>query len=49
VVLVTHEADVAEFASRVVQMRDGRIVSDRTQVPKVANPGDRGAEDAPAP
>jgi putative ABC transport system ATP-binding protein len=31
VVLVTHEPDVAEFASRVVVMRDGRILSDRGQ------------------
>jgi putative ABC transport system ATP-binding protein len=36
IVLVTHEADVAEFASRVVLMRDGRVVSDRAQTPKVA-------------
>jgi putative ABC transport system ATP-binding protein len=36
VVLVTHEADVAEFASRVVLMKDGRIVSDRRQEPKLA-------------
>jgi putative ABC transport system ATP-binding protein len=36
VVLVTHEPDVAEFASRVVVMRDGRILSDRAQEPKQA-------------
>jgi macrolide transport system ATP-binding/permease protein len=28
VVLVTHEADVADYADRVVTMRDGRIVAD---------------------
>jgi putative ABC transport system ATP-binding protein len=38
VVLVTHEADMAEFASRVVVMRDGRILSDRAQSPKRAEP-----------
>ena len=38
VVLVTHESDVAAYASRVVQMKDGRIVSDRTQTPKIAEP-----------
>jgi putative ABC transport system ATP-binding protein len=38
VVLVTHEADVAEFASRVLQMKDGRVISDRRQEPKVAAP-----------
>jgi putative ABC transport system ATP-binding protein len=31
VVLVTHEADIAAFAERVITMRDGRIVSDRRQ------------------
>jgi putative ABC transport system ATP-binding protein len=36
VVLVTHEPDVAEFASRVVVMRDGRILSDRPQEAKRA-------------
>ncbi len=36
VVLVTHEPDVAAFASRVVVMRDGRILSDRRQEPKHA-------------
>jgi putative ABC transport system ATP-binding protein len=36
VVLVTHEADVAEYASRVVHMKDGRIVSDTTQQPREA-------------
>jgi putative ABC transport system ATP-binding protein len=38
VVLVTHEHDVAEFASRVVQMKDGRVLSDVRQEPKVAEP-----------
>jgi putative ABC transport system ATP-binding protein len=28
VVLVTHEADIAEYAGRVVRMRDGQILSD---------------------
>jgi putative ABC transport system ATP-binding protein len=35
-VLVTHETDVAEYADRVVVVRDGRIISDRRQVPRVA-------------
>jgi putative ABC transport system ATP-binding protein len=30
IVLVTHEPDIAAFADRVVTVRDGRIVSDRT-------------------
>jgi putative ABC transport system ATP-binding protein len=31
IVLVTHERDIAACASRVVTMRDGRVVSDETQ------------------
>jgi putative ABC transport system ATP-binding protein len=31
VVIITHEADVAQFAGRVVTLSDGRIVSDATQ------------------
>jgi putative ABC transport system ATP-binding protein len=38
VVLVTHEPDVAEYASRVVNMKDGKIVSDKRQEPKEAVP-----------
>jgi putative ABC transport system ATP-binding protein len=45
VVLVTHEPDVALFASRVVQMKDGRVLSDVRQEPRVAEPI---AEPAPA-
>jgi putative ABC transport system ATP-binding protein len=29
IVLITHEADVAEHAKRVIEVRDGRIVADR--------------------
>jgi putative ABC transport system ATP-binding protein len=36
VVLVTHEPDIAEFAARVVVMRDGRVMSDKRQTPKDA-------------
>jgi putative ABC transport system ATP-binding protein len=38
VVLVTHEPDVAAFASRLVVMRDGRVTSDRAQVPRLIAP-----------
>jgi putative ABC transport system ATP-binding protein len=38
IVLVTHEQDVADFASRVVMMRDGQVLTDRTQEPKLAQP-----------
>ncbi len=33
VVLVTHEPDIAAFASRVILMKDGLVVSDQQQVP----------------
>src|SRR5207248_3576246 len=33
VVLVTHEPDIAAYASRVIQMRDGRIASDQHRQP----------------
>jgi putative ABC transport system ATP-binding protein len=33
VLVVTHEADVAAFASRVVRFRDGRVLSDQRQTP----------------
>jgi len=45
--LVTHEADIARYASRVVVMRDGRVQSDATQVPLVATPTALAAEEPP--
>ena len=33
VVLITHEQDIARFASRVVELRDGRVVRDRPSAP----------------
>ena len=49
VLLVTHEPDVAAYASRVVVMRDGRIRSDTRQAPRqaaadLAAPADAGSE-----
>ncbi len=38
VVLVTHEHDVAEFASRIVVLRDGLVRSDDRQVARIARP-----------
>jgi putative ABC transport system ATP-binding protein len=35
IVYVTHEPDVALYASRLIVMRDGRILSDVAQVPQV--------------
>ncbi len=39
VVIVTHETDIAGFASRVLAMRDGRVIADRRQVPRAARAG----------
>jgi len=36
IVLVTHEHDVAEFAGRIVQFRDGHVVSDTRHTPRSA-------------
>jgi putative ABC transport system ATP-binding protein len=38
IVLITHEAEVAEHAKRIVRMRDGLIVSDERQAPLDAPP-----------
>jgi len=39
VILVTHEADIAAYASRVITLRDGKIIDDKRQVPHVATHG----------
>jgi len=33
VILVTHESDIAAYASRVVTLRDGLVIDDKTQTP----------------
>src|SRR5512133_2173659 len=38
VVLVTHEHDVAEFASRLIVLRDGLVTSDERHVARIARP-----------
>ncbi len=35
IILITHEADIAGFAKRVVRLKDGLIVSDQRQEPQV--------------
>ena len=52
IVLVTHEHDMAEFASRTIMFLDGRVVSDTRQAPRVAGttaPASRPAAPAQAP
>ena len=48
IIVVTHEADIAAYADRVVTMRDGQIVSDERK-PKPAPVAEtpRGATGAP--
>ncbi|MGA8892139.1 MAG: ABC transporter ATP-binding protein [Anaeromyxobacteraceae bacterium] len=50
VVLVTHEPDISQYASRVIHMRDGRVLSDERQQPKVAvvPPWSAGDEENPS-
>jgi putative ABC transport system ATP-binding protein len=38
ILLVTHESDIAEYASRVVVMRDGQVVSDERRPARAARP-----------
>ena len=38
-VVVTHEPDIAEYASRVMVMKDGRVLSDTRQEPRLAVAG----------
>jgi putative ABC transport system ATP-binding protein len=46
--LVTHEPDIARYASRVVVMRDGLVQTDRQQEPLVADGAAAAAEAAAA-
>lgn len=57
VVIVTHEPEVARFASRLVRFRDGRVLSDQRQTPvdaiaalaaPIAEPADEAVEDGVA-
>ncbi len=49
VLLVTHEADIAQYASRVLTMRDGRVVSDTRRDPKRAIPPPPAAAEEASP
>jgi putative ABC transport system ATP-binding protein len=40
VILVTHETDIAAYAARVVTLRDGLIIDDKTQTPLDASKGE---------
>jgi len=36
ILIVTHEPDIAEYASRVIVVKDGRILSDERRTPRIA-------------
>ena len=36
ILIVTHEPDIAEFASRMIIVKDGKILSDQVQAPRLA-------------
>jgi len=42
IVMITHEHDVAEYASRVIELRDGMIISDRVQRARTSTSSRRG-------
>ena len=46
IVVVTHERDIADYAQRVVTMRDGRIVSDQPNPPRPEAPAPNAAPPA---
>jgi ABC-type phosphate/phosphonate transport system ATPase subunit len=48
IVLVTHELEVAAYTHRVVQLRDGRVVSDAPPQQAAAPPPATVPEEAPA-
>ncbi len=45
VLLVTHEPDIAQYASRVLVMRDGKVVSDTRREPRRAVPSPAAPEE----
>ena len=44
IIMVTHEPDIAEYCKRIVQMRDGRVVSDAgNPSPRIGGPRELGS------
>ncbi|MDR1377204.1 MAG: ABC transporter ATP-binding protein [Synergistaceae bacterium] len=42
VILVTHEPDIADYASRVLRFKDGKLVKDKKQTPGKSGKGSEG-------
>jgi macrolide transport system ATP-binding/permease protein len=49
IVVVTHEADIAAYAGRVIIMRDGKVIEDRRNPPREGAATAAPASPAPAP
>ncbi|MCP4115585.1 MAG: ABC transporter ATP-binding protein [Desulfobacteraceae bacterium] len=47
IVLVTHEAEMARFANRIIELKDGRVIRDRGVCDGLAGPPGRGEEGVP--
>jgi putative ABC transport system ATP-binding protein len=46
IILVTHEHDIAEFASRIITFRDGRVIADQANLARDAQAQLAGMEEA---
>ncbi len=46
IIMVTHEPDIAEYASRVITMKDGKVLEDRRKSPVPAPPVPAGPAEA---
>ncbi|WP_150278476.1 MacB family efflux pump subunit [Halopseudomonas salina] len=49
VIIITHDAEVASHAQRLIEMRDGRILRDSGAVPVAGAPSPDNPENAPSP
>ncbi len=47
IVMVTHELDIAQYAGRVIYLRDGQIISDKEHASRIAHlhNGDNGTSE----
>ena len=38
IILITHEPDIAQYATRLIKFKDGQKISDEKQIPTGAKP-----------